>query len=69
MLFFLGGGFYPVYMMSISIRGFNPAWASHLLAEWVYAEGPAEDFALIQYMIPAVVCALLTIRLWRRNLR
>jgi len=68
-LFFIGGGFYPVYMMDFSARLFNPAWASHLLAEWVFAEGAQKAISSLQYVLPPAVCVVATIRLWQRNTR
>ena len=67
LLFFIGGGFYPVYEMDASLRMFNPAWASHLLAEWVFFEGAQRAVSALQYVLPAAVCAAATIALWRRN--
>ena len=34
LMLFAGGGFYPVYMMDMSFRLFNPAWLAHILCEW-----------------------------------
>ena len=68
-LFFLGGGFYPVYMMDFSFRSLNPAWASHLLAEWVFSEGSQKILTSLQYILPPAVCAAITVRVWRSNLR
>ena len=68
-LFFLGGGFYPVYMMDFSFRSFNPAWASHLLAEWVFSESSQKAVASLQYLLPPAICAAITIRAWRSNLK
>ena len=62
-LLFIGGGFYPVYMMDASIRLFNPAWATHLLAEWILG-GTVALVSIIPCLIPAVICAAITIKRW-----
>jgi len=35
LMLFAGGGFYPVYMMDMSFRLFNPAWLAHIMCEWL----------------------------------
>lgn len=62
-LLFIGGGFYPVHMMDASFRLFNPVWSTHLLAEWLLG-GAVSLVAILPCLIPAGICAAITIKRW-----
>ncbi|MDR3072032.1 MAG: ABC transporter permease [Clostridiales Family XIII bacterium] len=62
LLLFLGGGFYPTYLMEFSIRDINPAWLSHLLAEWTLSDAQVGQIgiaplSLFAPVLPAALCA------------
>lgn len=67
MLLFWGGGFYPIYLMQTSFKKLNPAWLSHLLADWSLSGlfPPAGHFAL--FLLPFAVCSCLAVVRMRRS--
>jgi hypothetical protein len=68
MLLFWGGGFYPIYLMSMSVRKMNPAWLSHLLADWSLTGNfpHAGTFAL--FLLPFAICVFIAARRFGRSL-
>jgi hypothetical protein len=68
MLLFWGGGFYPVYLMKISFRSLNPAWLSHLLADWSFSGLFPAVGAFALFLLPLAVCLGVAHRRFRRSL-
>ena len=65
MMLFAGGGFYPIHLMDFNIKLFNPAWLSHLLAEWIIAGTQISPLNLLLFIVPAIICGLLSLKTWR----
>lgn len=68
LMLFAGGGFYPMHLMDFGVRLFNPAWLAHLLSEWIIAGTAIPIVSLLCFLIPAIICALLSLKKWRAAL-
>ena len=65
LMLFAGGGFYPMHLMDFGVRLFNPAWLAHLLSEWIIAGTPIPLLSTLCFLLPAIVCGLLSLKKWR----
>jgi hypothetical protein len=66
-LLFVGGGFYPSFLMESSLRLFNPAWLATLLSTWSLG-GALAPSNLALFVVPLFFCSGLCYVEWRRSL-
>jgi hypothetical protein len=66
-LLFVGGGFYPSFLMQSSLRLFNPTWLADLLAAWSLG-ATLDALHLSLFAVPFALCAGVAWYEWRRLL-
>ncbi|MDR1713817.1 MAG: hypothetical protein LBR39_06675, partial [Coriobacteriales bacterium] len=65
LMLFVGGGFYPSFLMESSLRLGNPAWLANLLAIWSLG-GNLEPMQLLGFVVPVALAAGICYFEWRK---